>query len=225
MISVKGVKKSFEELRVLDSITFDVEKGELVCILGPSGCGKTTLIRILAGLIPQDGGEVFMNSGKIGIMFQEPRLVKWRTVEENVALGLELRGEEVDFKKIENLLEMVDIRDFADSFPNKLSGGMKQRAALARTLAISPEILLMDEPLSALDPVTRGVLQEKILEIHKLQKITALFVTHSIDEAVKMGRRIIVLSGKPTVIKEIISSEEEGVKDMLEEALGTNNTY
>jgi ABC-type nitrate/sulfonate/bicarbonate transport system ATPase subunit len=215
MIEVEGLKKSFDSLKVLDGISFKVKSGELVTVLGPSGCGKTTLIRILAGLLPFDDGNIFVN-GEIGVMFQEPRLLPWRTVEKNISLGLELQDKPINSSKIDEMLKFLDLYDFKNFYPSELSAGMKQRVALARTLIIEPTVLLMDEPLSALDPVTRRKLQDKILEIHKEKKLTILFVTHSVEEAIYLGNRIIIFSQKPTKIKAIIKNHGKSVRKKIE---------
>jgi len=129
MIEVEGLKKSFDSLKVLDGISFKVKSGELVTVLGPSGCGKTTLIRILAGLLPFDDGNIFVN-GEIGVMFQEPRLLPWRTVEKNISLGLELQDKPINSSKIDEMLKFLDLYDFKNFYPSELSAGMKQRVAL-----------------------------------------------------------------------------------------------
>ncbi len=221
MIEVSNLKKNFGKLKIIDDISFRVEKGEFVAVLGPSGCGKTTLIRILAGLIPHDNGDARIASKNTGVMFQEPRLLPWRTVTENVILGLELQDKMIEKGKIEKVLEMVELQDFKDYYPSELSGGMKQRVALARTLIIDPEILLMDEPLSALDAITRKRLQDKILEISRKKKLTILFVTHSIEESIYLGDRIIVFSQRPTKIKGVIKNDGRRVKEKIEKIMAS----
>ncbi len=221
MIEVSNLKKNFGKLKIIDDISFRVEKGEFVAVLGPSGCGKTTLIRILAGLIPHDNGDARIASKNTGVMFQEPRLLPWRTVTENVSLGLELQDKMIEKGKIEKVLEMVELQDFKDYYPSELSGGMKQRVALARTLIIDPEILLMDEPLSALDAITRKRLQDKILEISRKKKLTILFVTHSIEESIYLGDRIIVFSQRPTKIKGVIKNDGRRVKEKIEKIMAS----
>lgn len=215
MIKVSNLRKSFGKLKVLDGIDFKIKKGELVSFLGPSGCGKTTLIRILADLLQHDDGNISVGA-EVGVMFQEPRLLPWRTVKENISLGLELQDKTIDNEKIEEMLKLVDLYDFKDMYPSELSGGMKQRVALARTLVTEPRILLMDEPLSALDPITRKMLQNKILKIHKKKKLTTLLVTHSIEEAARLGNRIIVLSQRPTKVKGIIKNDGNAVRRKVE---------
>ena len=215
MIKVTNLKKSFGNLRVLDGINFKVRKGELVTVLGPSGCGKTTLIRILADLLPYEEGNISIGED-VGIMFQEPRLLPWRTVKENISLGLELQDKQVSENVMEKMLRLVDLYDFKDSYPFELSGGMKQRTALARTLITEPKILLMDEPLSSLDTITRKRLQDTICEIHKKKKLTILFITHSIEEAIRLGNRIIILSQKPTKISGIINNGNKARRKIIQ---------
>lgn len=224
MIEVKNLKKSFSNLKILDGISFKVRKGEIATLLGPSGCGKTTLTRILADLLPHDDGDVSIGA-EVGLMFQEPRLLPWRTVKENISLGLELQDKTIDDGKIEELLKLVDLYDFKDSYPSELSGGMKQRVALARTLVIEPRILIMDEPLSALDPVTRKMLQDKILKIHRKKKLTTLFVTHSIEEAIRLGDKIIVFSQRPTKVKGIIKNDGNAARRKVKCIIYYKNSF
>ncbi len=214
---IKDLRKGYGPLEVLSGISFSVARGELVCILGPSGCGKTTILRIAAGLIPFDSGEVVINGEDIGknrnglrnvsVVFQEPRLLPWRNARKNVQLSLELRkdshGEE-GTAEVDSALELVGLSDFAGSYPHELSGGMKQRVALARAIVTEPEILFMDEPLTGLDMRNREELQDEIVRIWSNKKVSLLLVTHDPAEAIHMADRIIVLSGRPTRIKSII---------------------
>jgi len=215
---VKDLRKGFGPLGVLDGISFSVRRGELVCILGPSGCGKTTLLRIAAGLIPFDSGTVLVGGEDIrqnrdylrtvSVAFQEPRLLPWRTARQNVRLSLELRKDgqgERDMAAVDNALALVGLSEFTKSYPHELSGGMKQRVSLARAIVTEPEILLMDEPLTGLDLRNREELQDEIVRIWSQKKVTLLLVTHDPAEAIHMADRIIVLSGRPTHIKSIIS--------------------
>jgi len=215
---VKDLSKGFGKLGVLDSISFSVGRGELVCILGPSGCGKTTILRIAAGLIPFDSGTVLTNGEDIrnnhdylkivSVVFQEPRLLPWRNARQNVYLSLELRKEQYDdhdLAAVDNALALVGLAEFADSYPHELSGGMRQRVSLARAIVTEPEILFMDEPLTGLDLRNREELQDEILRIWSQKKVTLMLVTHDPAEAIHMADRIIVLSERPTHIKSIIS--------------------
>ncbi|NLI62277.1 MAG: ABC transporter ATP-binding protein [Methanosarcinaceae archaeon] len=201
------------EVLALDNISFDLAEGDFVSILGPSGCGKTTLLRIIAGLEKQTSGNIIIN-GKIsnepgpkkGMVFQEYSLFPWKNVIDNVSFGLKMQGmkKEDAYKKASKYIEMVGLGEFKYSYPNELSGGMKQRVAIARALANEPDIILMDEPFGALDAQTRNKLQNELLNIWKNQKLTVVFVTHSVDEAVYLSDKIIVLSARPgKIVKEI----------------------
>ncbi|GAB4562368.1 MAG: ABC transporter ATP-binding protein [Anaerolineae bacterium] len=194
----------------LEDFSLEVEEGEFVCIVGPSGCGKSTFLRILAGLIPATSGEVRIIPGKDGrplnnIVFQEYAVFPWKTVKDNVAFGLEMRG--VPRREREAIamawLQRVGLARFADHYPYQLSGGMKQRVSIARAFANDPEVLLMDEPLGALDAQTRAVLQEELLRIWEADRKTVVYITHSIDEAVLMGDRVVLMTAHPGRVKEI----------------------
>ncbi|MCL2615467.1 MAG: ABC transporter ATP-binding protein [Dehalococcoidia bacterium] len=217
-IVVNDLCKRFGRLEVLSDINFDVKQGELVCILGPSGCGKTTILCIIAGLVPHYNGSVLLEGEDIrinrdslhntAIVFQEPRLLPWRTVWQNIRLSLELRNKKMeasDEQLVEHALALVGLSEFAKSFPHQLSGGMKQRVALARALVTQPQILFMDEPLTGLDLRNREELQDEILRIWNEKKVSLLLVTHDPSEAIYMADRIIVLSGRPSSIRDIIS--------------------
>jgi NitT/TauT family transport system ATP-binding protein len=206
MLEVKNLTKRFENLLVLKSISFEAKEGEFLCVVGPTGCGKTTLLRIIAGLEKPTQGEVLFDGysikhflGRIGFIFQEYALFPWRTLRENVEFGLEMRGvgEEERKRIAQRYIKLVKLNGFEDYYPKDLSGGMKQRVAIARALAIDPKLLLMDEPFGSLDAQTRNLMQEELLEIWKKEKITILFVTHNVDEALFLADRIIVLSSLP----------------------------
>lgn len=215
MLRITNLTKSFDE-KVLDEISFEVEKGRMLSIVGPSGCGKSTLLKIISGLEEPDRGTID-NSYKTGIMFQEPRLLRWRNVAENISLGTELKSQDLTDEKISEFLSMVDLQGRERDFPASLSGGEKQRVALARTLATEPDLLLMDEPLSALDERTREQLQDKFLDICVETNKSVIFVTHSVREAWKMGDRIMVLSEKPAKIEKIIEKEESKKREQIEQ--------
>ncbi len=202
------------ETEAIKDINLDVYEGEIVGIVGPSGCGKSTLLSIIAGLISPTKGEVLV-SGKrvekpskdIGYMFQRDHLFEWRTILQNVILGLEIHSK-VDKKSIEtaeHLLETYGLKDFKDNYPRQLSGGMRQRAALIRTLIVEPNLLLLDEPFSALDYQTRLAISDEVGIILKKEKKTALLVTHDIAEAISLSDRIIILTNRPATIKDIIT--------------------
>jgi NitT/TauT family transport system ATP-binding protein len=200
------------EIIALARIDFDVKKGEFVCIVGPSGCGKSTLLSVIAGLLSPTSGRIIIEgalvtgaSSKVGYMLQKDYLFEWRTIWENVLLGLEIRKSLSRQSKayVSELLKTYGLYDFKDKFPQQLSGGMRQRAALIRTLAVEPEILLLDEAFSALDYQTRLLVTEDIYGIIKKENKTAIMVTHDIAESISMADRVIVLSERPAVIKKI----------------------
>lgn len=201
-----------DEIRALSSISFSVEKGEFVAIIGPSGCGKTSILSIIAGLLKPSGGKVTLcgeeiKKGKnsIGYMLQKDELFPWRTIEENAYLPLEVKKLKSadEKKKVNRLLEKYGLWEFRKKYPSQLSGGMRQRAALIRTMASSPDLLLLDEPFSALDYQTRLSVCDDLYEIIKNEKKTTLLVTHDISEALSTADRIIVLTKRPSKILNI----------------------
>ncbi len=218
VVQLESVGKSFmrrdgEQLEVLRNIDLDVPERSIVALVGASGCGKSTLLNIVAGLIPPDQGAVFLNGQKssafkdwrsMTYMFQEDRLFPWRTTAQNVALGLEAAGlprkERRD--RVMQVLELVGLEKFADSFPHELSGGMRSRAALGRSLVTEPSILLMDEPFSKLDPSIRTQMHDEVLRIAALRQMSVLFVTHDVEEAVVLANKIVVLMPRPGRVKE-----------------------
>lgn len=200
------------EITALERVDFTVKKGEFVCIVGPSGCGKSTLLSMIDGLLFPTSGQILIEgipvtgtSSKVGYMLQKDYLFEWRTIMENVLLGLEIRKALTPQSKeyVKQLLKTYGLYDFKDKYPQQLSGGMRQRAALIRTLAIQPEILLLDEAFSALDYQTRLLVTEDIYGIIKQENKTALMVTHDIAESISMADRVIVLSERPAVVKNI----------------------
>lgn len=202
MIKVSNLDFSYQNEKVVENIDFSIQEGKSLAIIGPSGCGKSTLIYLLAGLLIPDQGIIKIN-GKIinnirkktGVILQNYGLFPWKTVFANVALGLKVR--DYDKKKVnkmvENALEKMGIRDLSNKYPAELSGGQNQRVAIARSLVLNPDLLLMDEPFSALDALTREEMQNLILKIHKENKLSYLIVTHNIDEAVFLGQDIAVM--------------------------------
>ncbi len=216
-ISVRGVSKVFRRgrhaVRALDQVDFDVADGEFVAVLGPSGCGKSTLMRLVGGLVPATTGEITIAGARVhgphtdlGIVFQAATLMDWRSVLGNVLLQVELRGQ--DPKAYESraiaLLDAVGLGDFAGALPRELSGGMKQRAAIVRALVHDPRILLMDEPFGALDALTREQMRIDLEELWLASRKTVMFITHSIDEAVLLADRVLVMSPRPGCIERII---------------------
>ena len=213
-ILVSGVSKRFAipggDVIALKDIDLAIAKGEFVCLLGPSGCGKSTLLNAVAGfalpttgLITVDGRRVSAPGPDRGMVFQEYALFPWMTVAQNVAFGLEIKGmARPEIKaRVAELLAMLKLSDFPDRFPKDLSGGMRQRVAIARVLALDPPVLLMDEPFGALDSLTRRSLQDELLRIWALMKKTIIFVTHSIEESIYLADRIVVMTYRPGTIK------------------------
>jgi NitT/TauT family transport system ATP-binding protein len=213
-ITVTGVNKVFKtserEVVALKEINLEIPKGQFVCLLGPSGCGKSTLLNAIAGFslpstgtIVADGKCVTGPGPERGMVFQEYALFPWMTVEENIAFGLEVKGMDkaAIHKRVSDLLEMLHLTDFRTRFPKDLSGGMRQRVAIARVLALDSPIMLMDEPFGALDALTRRNLQDELLRIWAELKKTIIFVTHSIEEAIYMADRIIVMTYRPGTVK------------------------
>ncbi|MFD1448099.1 ABC transporter ATP-binding protein [Oceanobacillus profundus] len=215
-IVIENVEKTFidskkNEVTALKNINFTIHEEEFVVLVGPSGCGKSTLLNIVGGLLSPTSGSVYFDGIKenptLGIVFQEIALFPWRTVFENVVYGLQERGaSKKQQQEIGNhYIDMVGLTDFKDAYPKQLSGGMKQRAGIARALAVEPDLLLMDEPFSALDAQTRTLMQEELLTIWNRTKLSTLYVTHNIEEAVYLADRVIVLSRHPGQIKQIIN--------------------
>jgi NitT/TauT family transport system ATP-binding protein len=220
-LQIRDLNQSFlrddgSELSVLEHLSFEVHDKEFVCILGSSGCGKTTLLRLIAGLdearsgsIILDGEEIKSPSPKVGFVFQEYSLFPWRTVIDNIAFGLEMKGmvREERYRIAEHFLDLVNLTQFRNSYPSELSGGMRQRVAVTRALALDPVLLLMDEPFGALDAQTRNMLQQELLGIWEKTRKTVVFITHSVDEAVFLSDRIIVLTSRPGRICRIFPVE------------------
>jgi NitT/TauT family transport system ATP-binding protein len=201
-------------LKVLDSISFSADSNEFVCLLGPSGCGKSTLLKMAAGLERPTSGLVSLDGSAInaprrgcGMVFQDYALFPWLTVQRNIAFGLELQGHEpaIVRESVERFTRLVGLDGFAKSLPSQLSGGMKQRVALARSLILNPQVLLMDEPFGALDSFTRMEMQEELIKLWHHRPFTVLFVTHDIEEAVYLADRIVVMTPRPGRIKTIVS--------------------
>ena len=231
-LRVDGVGKDFL-IPVIDVVSFDVASGDFVCLLGPNGCGKTTLLRIVGGLEPATRGRVFLDgeeivaggahARKVGVVFQEDRLLPWRTLAENVALvlaplGIALRERRA---RAARYLGVVGLRGFEDYHPGRVSGGMRQRAAIARALAIEPDVLLMDEPFGALDAQHRRIMQNEVRRIWNETGRTILFVTHSIEEAVAIGTTLVMLSARPSRIRASIPNDGRTDRAKLVDDLNT----
>jgi len=206
---------------VLEDVTFSIDDGDFVIILGESGCGKTTLLNMLAGLELPTSGKIYVDGEEISgihpsrsILFQQPTLIPWLTVKENVAYGCKLRGDtqKLDYR-VNQFLEIMGIAGFADAKPSQLSLGMAQRVCLARAIVGLPDALLLDEPFASLDTFTQAHIQEELVNLWLAEQFTAVFVTHDIDEAIRMGNKIILLAGEPAHIKDIFEINEEYPRD------------
>lgn len=210
ILKVKNLSKKYHtksgEIKALDNISFEVFEEEFLCIVGSSGCGKSTLLNILAGLENKTDGEIIKKSDlKIGYMLQEDALFPWLNILDNACLGLEINKLKTkeNIKYVEDLLDKYGLKDFKNKYPRELSGGMRQRVALIRTLALKPDILMLDEPFSALDYVSRLSVSEDVANIIKKEKKTVIMITHDIAEAVSLASRVMVLSKRPAKIKNI----------------------
>ena len=238
-LQASGLHKSFDtssgRIHVVDDVTLEVAHGEFVSLLGPSGCGKSTLLRLIAGLVEPDSGVITINGRtpaqaqadrEIGYVLQEPALLPWRSVAANIRLPLDVDRNTGDRSRanVDALLEMVGLDGFADYYPHQLSGGMQQRTALARAIAVGASLFLMDEPFGALDEITRASMRYELLRIWEADKKTVVFVTHSIAEAVALSDRVAVMSARPGRIVTVIdidlprprSSDMEREPDFLE---------
>jgi NitT/TauT family transport system ATP-binding protein len=225
-LTISGVVHEYRPPRgrpvlALDGISLEVKEREFIALLGPSGCGKSTLLYLIGGFMPLQQGSIVVNGGPVtgpgpdrGIVFQSFALFPWKTVRQNVLYGLEKQGLPRDERerRAQHFIDLVHLAGFEDSYPSQLSGGMKQRVAIARTLARGPDTLLMDEPFGALDSQTRTIMQEELLAIWRRSPTTVIFVTHDVREAVLLADRIAVMSARPGRIKEIVDTAFPGVK-------------
>lgn len=208
IVSFQDVSLSYHsmggETKAVAGLSFSVSPGEFFSIVGPSGCGKSSILSMMAGLFPPSSGSVFVN-GNIGYMLQKDHLLEWRTIRSNALLGLEIQKKATVENRayVEHLLDQYGLKDFKDHFPSQLSGGMRQRVALIRTLAVSPDVLLLDEPFSALDYQTRLSVGDEIGTILRNEGKTAILVTHDISEAISLSDRVMVLTGRPARLKKI----------------------
>lgn len=229
-ISVKNLRKKYTRIKqpdidVLDDISFDVDKGEFICIVGGSGCGKSTLLRLMSGLDPQYDGQILIDhelirrpDRKRGVVYQEHRLFPWMTVEKNIRFVMnDVKKDKID-GEIQRVIDLVGLKGFETAYPKELSGGMAQRVNIARALVNKPEILFLDEPFGALDALTRIQLQKELLRIRQKQRNTMLLVTHDIEEAVFLADRIIVLGDRPAKILDMVDVDLPEVRDRSSEA-------
>jgi NitT/TauT family transport system ATP-binding protein len=221
-IAINGVGKRYGDLQVFQDINLEFNEREIVTVVGPSGCGKTTLLRCIDGLMPVTDGEIKIEGDLIttpregvAMVFQHFGLFPWKTVSQNVGYGLRLAGvtkAEIE-EKVPYYIKLVGLEGFESVFPYQLSGGMQQRCGLARALAMEPSVLLMDEPFAAVDAQTREILQFELLRIWEMRPMTMVFVTHSIEEAVLMGDRVVVLKGRPSSVFEVIDVDLPAPRD------------
>ncbi|MGH1425036.1 MAG: ABC transporter ATP-binding protein [Pseudooceanicola sp.] len=212
-LRVEGLSHSYGDLEVLRDINLEIKAGEIVCVIGPSGCGKSTLLRLLGGLEKPDQGQVLQvgeppvgSLNPLTYVFQDFALLPWRSVEGNVSLVLEGHDLPASEKeaRITDVLERTRLGDFRGAVPKQLSGGMKQRVAIARALSVNPAVLLMDEPLSALDSQTRELLMDDLIDLWDRERFTSCYITHNLAEAVRLGHKVVVLSRRPGVIREVV---------------------
>ena len=226
-LKLENVSKSFakvdsdEVTHALDNVSVTMESGEFISLVGPSGCGKSTILRLVAGLINPTMGKVTVDDKEVdgpspdrGVVFQKPTLFPWLTVENNIGFSLEMQGKlKGNEHKVQRMIDVIGLQKFKDDYPGQLSGGMAQRVALVRTLINEPEILLLDEPLGALDAFTRMRMQDEILSIWAEKKQLALMVTHDVDEAIYMGTRVLVMDANPGRIVADIKIDEPFPRD------------
>ena len=212
LVKLSNINKSFFSdngvIEVLKNISFEIKENQIIAILGPSGCGKSTILNILSSLEKETSGEINSNC-QFGYMFQKDNLLEWRTILNNVLLGLEIKHQKTaeNIKYVNELLQKYQLEEFSSYHPSSLSGGMRQRVSLIRTLALKPDLLLLDEPFSALDAQTKITVQNDVFNIIKQEKKSALIVTHDISEAIALSDKIIILSNRPATIKKVIDIE------------------
>ncbi|HZU15145.1 MAG TPA: ABC transporter ATP-binding protein [Candidatus Dormibacteraeota bacterium] len=214
LIRVEGAAKRFANgVEVFVHLDLTVIEGECLCIVGPSGCGKTTLLRAIDGVLPLDAGRITIGGEEVrgprrdvAMVFQGFGLFPWKTVEQNIAYGLEMAGAPRSLirERVARQVELVGLRGFERALPYQLSGGMRQRVGLARALAVEPDVLLMDEPFGSLDALTREVLQDELLRIWQVRPVTTVFITHSIEEAIALGDRVVVLGPRPARVRTVL---------------------
>lgn len=215
-IKIENVTKVFQDITVLKNLSIDIKDGEFVAVVGASGCGKTTLLNLIAGFDQPTEGKILLD-GKIinnintdcGMIFQQYALFPWKTVQQNIEFGLKMKkiSKANREKLIKDYISLVGLKGFENYYPHQLSGGMKQRVSIARSLVTKPRVMLLDEPFAALDAMTRQILQEQLLRIYEIYKKTIVFITHSIDEALLLSSRIIVMTARPGKIAQDIVNE------------------
>jgi ABC-type nitrate/sulfonate/bicarbonate transport system ATPase subunit len=224
MIDIKNLSVQYEgkkeKVLALDSINLSIDKGEIYTFIGPSGCGKSTLLHVLAGIHRNYSGSVLIDGAKvnpeiqrIGLVLQNYGLLPWKNVYDNALLGLKIKGDKEEGRE-KNIFEKLGLQTMLKRFPKELSGGQKQRVAIARAFILKPDLLLLDEPFSALDTITREEMQELFLDTWKENKVTTVFITHSIDEAIYLGRKIAVMCPSPGKIVEFIENTAFGLEDL-----------
>ena len=227
VLKLENVSKSFAKIEnedvthALDHINATMESGEFISMVGPSGCGKSTILRLIAGLIRPTFGKITVNDTKVeapgpdrGMVFQKPTLFPWLTVEKNIAFSLQMQGKlKGQEEKVEEMIRIIGLEDFRNDYPGQLSGGMAQRVALVRSLISEPDVLLLDEPLGALDAFTRMNMQDEILKIWRKRRQLAVMVTHDVDEAIYMGTRVFIMEANPGRIVADIKIAEEYPRD------------
>lgn len=221
MITISDLKKSYftsaaQKVIALDNINLMIEKGEFVSFIGPSGCGKSTLLRIISGLENFQEGKMSFSGNNKGFVFQDSALLPWKTVYQNIIFPLEIKQQmtEIYLDNVEALIDLVGLDTFRNALPKELSGGMKQRVSIARSLSYNPDVLMMDEPFGALDAMTRDSLNIELRKIWHQSNKTILFVTHDIEEAVFLSTKVVVLSSRPGTIKEIVSIDLDTNRDL-----------
>lgn len=218
IVTLEHVNKEFGELKVVEDFSLGIMDGEFISLIGPSGCGKTTVLRLIAGLDSPSSGRIIYNDGesRIGFVFQEPALFPWRSVKKNIEFPLEIRGIKDGRDGISRrYIDLVGLNGFENAYPHQLSGGMKHRASLARALAAEPRALLMDEPFAALDALLREQMQDELARIWEKEKKTVVFVTHSVEEALYLSDRIVLLTKRPSRIKRIFKNPEPRSRDSM----------
>lgn len=235
-IELKNINKVFVDpkrrtnLLAIDQVNLEVENNEFLCILGPSGCGKSTLLNMIAGFEKQSSGEVLMNRFPVtspgadrGVVFQQPTLMPWLSVWENISFHMKLQGISAKERKLKagKYIEMVGLRGFENHYPYELSGGMNQRVGIARALMLNPSVILMDEPFASIDAQTKLDMQEELVNIWQEQKITIIFITHSIDEALILGTKIAVMTRRPGTIREVIAVDLDRPRDITSDSFNT----